>query len=476
MEDAIKRLEAVASRLEKVALKAAGGGADADPEELPEGYVEMKAIFDNEGKAFIDLWAGIDGGDYAKVEVPVQKVMQSCMDNVLQLLAVTNKCKKPDDNALVAAMKPMQDAIKESQDIAKTRKKKWRTYDDYHVVLSEFCIGFNWVFYKPPNLPKPMWDAQTDAMVTAMQSKCWKKKKDEHKDHMRAWMNAGKALCAKVSDVIKAHYKVGVEFWGQEDFALGDAPAAAPAAASENKEEEVAAKEEPKKEEPKKAQKDFAAELSKGLNVTSGLKKVKKEQKNKYKKEKVVGKVSGGASKARIKKKKEAKRQKRGQTWFFNDYQNMQGESMVKIDNEEEYDLKKSLYLCAAINADFQVGNKVKTITLDSCKRTRVQVDKDIISSIELVNCSSCTIFVNGTVPSITMDKCDSPQIIFTQGGWDAEKPKPNILYSSCSAANIVLPNADGSDVITYALPEQFKFLGGNAEGIPEIEVLQHKD
>eukprot|EP00493_Phyllostaurus_siculus_P025941 UN26286 len=91
-------------------------------------------------------------------------------------------------------------------------------------------------------------------MVTGMQSKCWKKKKDEHKDHLRAWMNAGKALCAKVSDVIKAHYKVGVEFWGQEDFALGDAPAAAPAA-SENKEEEVAAKEEPKKEEPKKLRK-----------------------------------------------------------------------------------------------------------------------------------------------------------------------------------------------------------------------------
>jgi len=473
MEDTLKRLEAVCSRLEKVAMKA-GGGADADPEAMPEGFLEFQAIFQNEGKQFIDLWAGIDGGEYAKVEVPVERIMQTCMDNVLQLLAVTNKCKKPSDQAFMDAMKPLQDAIQEAKGIAKTRKKKWRTYDDYHVVLEEFCVGFSWVFYKPPNLPKPMWEAQMDAVVTAMQSKCWKKKKDEHKDHVRAWMNAGKAFGAKVADAIKAHYKVGVEFWGQEEFALGDAPAAP--AKSEMKEEEVAAKEEPKKADG--PQKDFAAELSKGLNVTAGLKKVKKEQKNKYKKEKVVGKVTGGASKAKIKKKKQAKRSKRGHTWFFNDYQNMQGESMVKIDDADEYDIKKSLYFCAAINTDFHSSVKVKTITLDSCKRTRVQVDGDIVSSIELVNCANCTIFVNGVTPSITMDKCDSPQIIFTEKGWPKDgSAKPNVLYSSCSAANITLPPPkEGEEPLVYALPEQFQFKGGDENGHADIGILEHKD
>merc|ERR1719499_1707897 len=283
-------------------------------------------------------------------------------------------------------------------------------------------------------------------------------------------MNAGKAFGAKVADAIKTHYKVGVEFWGQEEFALGDAPAAP--AKSEMKEEEVAAKEEPKKADAPK--KDFAAELSKGLDVTAGLKKVKKEQKNKYKKEKVAGKVSGGASKARIKKKKEAKRQKRGQTWFFNDYQNMQGETMVKIDNAEEYDMKKSVYICAAINSDFQVDVKIKTITLDSCKRTRIQVDKDVISSIEMINCSNCTVYVNGVSPSITLDKCDSPQIIISKAAWpDDASARPNILYSSCSAANVTIPVGD--EMPTFALPEQFKFKGGK-DGHAEIEILEHKD
>merc|ERR1719499_2826764 len=166
-------------------------------------------------------------------------------------------------------------------------------------------------------------------------------------------MNAGKAFGAKVADAIKTHYKVGVEFWGQEEFALGDAPAAP--AKSEMKEEEVAAKEEPKKADGPK--KDFAAELSKGLDVTAGLKKVKKEQKNKYKKEKVVGKVTGGASKAKIKKKKQAKRSKRGNMWQFLDYQNQED---VVLDNADEYDMKKSIYIADAINSLFTVNTTSK--------------------------------------------------------------------------------------------------------------------
>merc|ERR1719150_2513639 len=138
-------------------------------------------------------------------------------------------------------------------------------------------------------------------------------------------MNAGKAFYEKVTEVIKEYYKTGVEFCGKEDFALGDLPAA-PAVADEK-----APADPEKAEEPKKPAMSFAAELSKGLAVTSGLKKVRKDQKNKYKKEKISGKVGGGASKARIKKKKDAKRIKRGHTWQFLDYQNI---TDTVLDNE----------------------------------------------------------------------------------------------------------------------------------------------
>lgn len=464
MEDTIKRLEAVCSRLEKVALKA-GGGADADPESLPEGYVAMQEAVTAKGQPFIDLWAGIDGGEYGKVEVPVKELFQKTCDAVLKILAVTNKCKKPDDAAWNAALGPIQECIKEASGIARTRKKKWRTYDDYHIVLEALISGMGWVAHKPPSLPKTYWDSSIDSMVTAMQSKCWRKRKEEHKDHLRAWMNAGKEFGAAVSDVIKEHYKVGVEFWGQEAFALGDAPAAP--AAADKKEEEVAAAGEPKQ---KKSGGGIEAELAKGLAVTGGLKKVKKEQRNKYSGEKISGKVSAGPSKARVKKKKKAVRQKRGLTWFFNDYQNMGGaDGMTVIDNAEEYPMKMSLYICAGINSDFKVGTKVKTITLDSCKRVQVQVDGEILSSIELINCQNCTIYVNNTVGTITMDKCDSPTFYFAEKAWEKAEAKPEVIYSSCSAANICY----GGN--TFALPEQFKFLG-DKDGKAVVELLEHAD
>merc|ERR1711879_1008936 len=70
----IARLEAVCARLETVALKA--GGAEANPEVPPEGYLKMKEVFDNEGKAFIDLWAGLGSkkkkyAEYCEPPVPI---------------------------------------------------------------------------------------------------------------------------------------------------------------------------------------------------------------------------------------------------------------------------------------------------------------------------------------------------------------------------------------------------------------------
>merc|ERR1711879_685049 len=225
----------------------------------------------------------------------------NCM---LSILALTNKCKTPTPDQLKEAMAPIFEAVKEAADIAFTRNKTWRKFDDHHKAFEQLMEGFKFVMCKPPTLPGEFWFSQGDAMYATMTGKCWAKKKDKEKDYMRQWMNAGKAFYEKVTEVIKEYYKVGVEFCGKEDFALGDLPAApapAPAVADEKapaKEEEVEAAVEPKKAESSKPAMSFAAELSKGLAVTAGLKKVKKEQKNKYKKEKISGKVGGGASKA----------------------------------------------------------------------------------------------------------------------------------------------------------------------------------
>lgn len=54
----------------------------------------------------------------------------------------------------------------------------------------------------------------------------------------------------------------------------------------------------------------------------------------------------------------------------------------------------------------WQVQGKVNAITLDSCSRTGL-VFQDIVSSCEVVNCSSVEVQSTGVMPTIAIDKTD---------------------------------------------------------------------
>merc|ERR1711879_784476 len=110
---------------------------------------------------------------------------------------------------------------------------------------------------------------------------------------MGGWAKACKALLKAQADLVKQHYKMGIEFEGKGSIADADSSAPAPAPAKQ-KEEEVESAPKQKTEAPKKAKKQvdpnaMFAELNQGLNATSGLKKVKKSQKNKYNRANIKG-------------------------------------------------------------------------------------------------------------------------------------------------------------------------------------------
>merc|ERR1719242_258294 len=246
--------------------------------------------------------------------------------------------------------------------------------------------------------------------------------------------------------MIKAHYKVGVEFAGKVSIMEAEAPADAPAAAK-------AAPADPAKEDAVKPKKDdtvdkekkaaaLLGDLTKGLSATKGLKKVDKSMKNKYKKEKVKGTVKGGPTKAKIKKKKEAKIKKAGPfTWQFFDFQNKELEEV----QDEKYTLKTQLYFADCVNSNFRINSKVKSITLDSCKRVQIEIKEDLISSLELVNCKNVTVWCLARCPTISIEKCDSPKLFLGDAAWSAleEKKRPTIMYSMCSAGNVVFANGE---------------------------------
>lgn len=77
-----------------------------------------------------------------------------------------------------------------------------------------------------------------------------------------------------------------------------------------------------------------------------------------------------------------------------------------------------------------QVQGKVNAITLDSCSRSGL-VFQDLVSSCEVVNCSSVEVQSTGVMPTIAIDKtdgivvCSLPTllcckcIMFSQYTWD---------------------------------------------------------
>jgi len=340
--------------------------------------------------------------------------------------------------------------------LTRTRNKQLRKFDDHHVCALRIIEGFFFVCHYPPSLPSAHFESCRDAVETLM-LKFWKKGTDGDKEFRKAVL----AYQKPIYDMIKAHYKVGVEFAGKVSIMEAEAPADAPAAAK-------AAPADPAKEEAVKPKKDdtvdkekkaaaLLGDLTKGLSATKGLKKVDKSMKNKYKKEKVKGTVKGGPTKAKIKKKKEAKIKKAGPfTWQFLDFQNKQ---LEEVNDESKYTLKSQLYFADCINSNFKVTNKVKSITLDGCKR---------------VNCRNVTIWAMNKVPTIALDKCDSPRLFLGEKAWKELELKPKIVYSNCTAANVVFQ--DGDEQKDVPLPEQFVVTGVGEDGKAQIETTDHGD
>merc|ERR1719471_1293778 len=174
--------------------------------------------------------------------------------------------------------------------------------------------------------------------------------------------------------MIKKFYKTGVEFSGKASIleveAPSDAAAPAPAKKADPAKEETVAPAEPKKKE-----------------------------------------------------KKEARIKKAGPfTWQFFDFQN---KDLEEINDDSKYTIKSQLYFADCINSNFKISNKVKQITLDGCKRVQIQVDEELVSSIEVVNCKNVTVWCMNTVPTISLEKSDCPKLFLSEKAWEKAERKP---------------------------------------------------
>lgn len=448
MDDTVARLEAVAVRLEKALAKL---GGEPEEGEVPEYCLTYEALLAKEGQAFFDACAAFEkaGFDVA--------IIKGSFDCVAKYLRMTTVAKKPTAQQCVAfCQKDLVDAAAWAQKLCGTRDKKLFKYGNYHKFIAEVLQCNYWVSMYPPQLPAKHAETQFESgMFNA--NRILKDKTEENKK----LVNTFKAFFKSYTEFIKKEFKTGITFVGKESIDKAAAPAggakkAAPAPKKEEvKEEEVAPKVDAKAAEKKGAA--LLAGLQKGLNATAGLKKVKKSQKNKYKKEKVSGKVTLGPKKAKVKNKKKAVKKKQGPyNWAWCNYTDADGQQTIST--ADKITMSNGLSFQDCTNAMFLVEKecKVKSVVIDACRRCQFQVS-DVVSSIEIMNSRDIKIWCMGMVPSVTIDKTDSPHIIFTKGCIEASGGIPSVTTASVTAGNVEIPGAgpdDDSQMVP--MPEQY--------------------
>ncbi|KAJ3175031.1 F-actin-capping protein subunit alpha, partial [Gaertneriomyces sp. JEL0708] len=192
-----------------------------------------------------------------------------------------------------------------------------------------------------------------------------------------------------------------------------------------------------------------------GDGVTGGLRKVTSDMKTKNRPKDevaapIVPKSTPAASApkpASTQPKKEARTYQNKGTWFVEYYTG--GE--VTIENLE---LKESVYILGCSNTTVRVPVKCKSIQVDSCKRTNIDM-KAVVSTFEVVNSDRIHVYINELVPSVALDKTDGSSIhLVTREA--AAKP-PQIVTSKISECNLVVPGkTDDDDPIEIPIPEQF--------------------
>jgi len=187
-------------------------------------------------------------------------------------------------------------------------------------------------------------------------------------------------------------------------------------------------------------------ELSQGLNVTKGLKKVKDEDKAKNRKDR-SGKVEMKEPEKKAKKEKPPCRTEYvGGRWLVENYN--EGLQLV-----EKADMKSNIFITNCDDTTIQVKGKIKSVTVDKCTKCRVYIE-EVVSTIEVINCSSVTLYIQTKAPSISVEKSTSPRIVLSKSAYEAH---PDIITSNISAMNIEIPGkGDGDDNVELAVPEQF--------------------
>jgi len=460
----VSRLEAVTSRLEKVA---AGGSGKASAADDDDDYDTVEAITE-----FQAVLAKADDVVSAANNLPkdvleISKLLKIVCEKNREFLRVSVRAKAcmPADQAIVT--KPMNDAILE---IGNYRDKNRASRQFNHLsAVSEAIPAFGWVCVAPRPLD---YMAEMIGASDFYINRILKDFKDTpgHKE----WCQKLKQLFTALKDYVSNNHKKGVT-WNPNGsdakevaakiYGGGGAPKA-PAAPRPPPSAPAAPRPPPPGAKPKGSSapptSGLFAEINKGAAVTAGLRKVTDDQKT-HKNPGLRGssvvkdsdlnknkKAAAPAKKAAAPAARPPKLELNGKKWSC-EYQN--GVQDIVIESQ----VTQSLYIFKCDNSVITVKGKINSITVDGCKKCGIVVDS-LVASLDIVNSTSIKLQVNDKAPIINIDKTDGCQVFVQKAtGTDTE-----FVTAKSSEVNICLVEENGEYSESF-VAEQFltKYVDG---------------
>ncbi|KKA01073.1 Adenylyl cyclase-associated protein [Hanseniaspora uvarum DSM 2768] len=448
----------------------------------PKAIEEFDLFIAENIKPLLDLSEKIDTSVadavnlYLEAYVETSKFLEACS------MAI-----KPDMQSAEfgEALKPISSKIQEINEF-----KEFQRSSKYSSYLSSICEGFPVFSWVTTTTPQGLVDSYKEA------AQFWTNrilKEFRESDPVSVeWVKLFLSGFDELKKYIKANQTTGPTFSSKSGIPLLDAlkkvssssvaPPVTPPTSAGNPPPPPAPPAnvfEVKKDEAKSAESGdmtaVFAELSKGENITSGLKKVDKAE---LKKQKELNKPVP-ASKPAVNNKppskpkkpqdisiKEPKKELVGNKWFVMDFINEPSPIVI-----EGATLGESVFVGKCINSIIQVKGKVNSITFNECKGSSLVIDS-CVAGVDFIKCEKFGLQVDGYCPMITTDKCDGGNVYLSKESINAE------ISTSCTTAmNVNLPIGEDDEFVEFAIPEQLvhKFdLNKGKSGKFLSEVFEH--
>ncbi|KAJ2731883.1 suppressor of rasval19 [Coemansia sp. BCRC 34962] len=485
LQSLLRRIEKATTRLEELATKRAesapAGGSttsSVDPSTSKAG-ADGKALLEYEAAVQPQIANFVSYSDKIGGVVAEQaRLVETLYHAQRNFLRTATLTKKPTMDQLPGLLGPQQSAIQ--QIISLRDANRPSEYFDNLSTIAEGIAAFGWVAVEPTPVPY-INDMKDSAQFYANRVlKKWREKDENQVEWVKAFLSALRELSAYV----KLFHTTGL-VWNPkgEDVevaarAINGEAAAAPVRGT------GAPPPPPPPPPPVYTDSGEAdgsagattrgalfADLNKGGEITSGLRKVEKDQmthKNPtLRATGLVKEIPHSASTAQQQapaKQRSPRMELQGSKWVVENY----GTEHLTIEATET---KQTVYMFNCAGTTLEIKGKLNGVAIDSCQKCGIVFDS-LVAQCEIVNCKSVQVQARETVPAIQIDRTDGAQVFLSE----AARDNTQITTAKASEVNVSYPhetlNPEDDNFVEQPIPEQFQTVVKNGKLV--TTVLEH--